>query len=189
MSSLLFSPDLEWLSPRGGANFSQHILPEAQHLLGPHKDCSSGDTGHPAAVTWEHPRFPQDYKQLSFGRKRAQTQQRPHCLRGISTWTSGQFQLSRSNTNTAFAPQPTPDAPPISHLGTRPHPIPGRFPLHHPPLSSRRPRLSQLRPSLLPGLPEQFLAQSVPVYQLTQCPWGGPLGSRALPLPLACSEP
>lgn len=128
MSSLLSSPDLEWLSPRGGANFSQHILPEAQHLLGPHKDCSSGDTGHPAAVTWEHPRFPQDYKQLSFGRKRAQTQQRPHCLRGISTWTSGQFQLSRSNTNTAFAPQPTPDTPPISRLGTRPHPLPGRFP-------------------------------------------------------------
>lgn len=66
LSSLLCRPGLEWLSPRGGANFSQHILPEAQHLLGPYKACSSGDTGHPAAVTREHPRFPQDYKPLSF---------------------------------------------------------------------------------------------------------------------------
>lgn len=64
--SLRRSPGPGWPSPRGDANFSQHILPEAQHLLGPHKDCSSGDTGHPAAVTREHPRFPQDSKLLSF---------------------------------------------------------------------------------------------------------------------------
>lgn len=58
LSSLPCSPGLEGLPPRGGANFSQHILPEAQHLLGPYKDWSSGDTGHPAAVTREHPGFP-----------------------------------------------------------------------------------------------------------------------------------
>lgn len=51
---------------RGGGGGGKHILPEAQQLLEPHKDRSSGDTGHPAAVTREHPRFPQDYKQLSF---------------------------------------------------------------------------------------------------------------------------
>lgn len=65
LSSLLCSPDPEWLSP-GGWGGGKHILPEAQQLLEPHKDRSSGDTGHPAAVTREHPRFPQDYKQLSF---------------------------------------------------------------------------------------------------------------------------
>lgn len=57
-SSLSPGPGLEGLPPRGGASLSQHILPEAQHLLGPHKSWSSGDTGHPAAVTWEHPGFP-----------------------------------------------------------------------------------------------------------------------------------
>lgn len=66
LSSPLSSPGLERLSPRGAADFSQHTLPEAQHLLGPYKDCSSGDTGHPAAVTWEHPRFPWGYQQPSF---------------------------------------------------------------------------------------------------------------------------
>lgn len=58
LSSLLCTPDLEWLSPGGRC---KHILPEAQQLLEPHKDRSSGDTGHPVAVTREHPRFPQDY--------------------------------------------------------------------------------------------------------------------------------
>lgn len=58
LSSLPCSPGLEGLPPRGDANFSQHTLPGAQHLLGPCKDWSSGDTGHPAAVTREHPGFP-----------------------------------------------------------------------------------------------------------------------------------
>lgn len=65
LSRLLPSPGLDRLPPRGGASVSQHILPQAQHLPGRDKDCSSGDAGHPAAVTREHPRSPREYKQLS----------------------------------------------------------------------------------------------------------------------------
>lgn len=45
---------------------SRHILPQAQHLPGRDKGCGSGDAGHPAAVTREHPRSPRGYEQLSF---------------------------------------------------------------------------------------------------------------------------
>lgn len=91
LSSLLAGPGLELLSPRGGADVSQHILPQAQHLLGRDKDCSSGDTGHPAAVTREHARFPRDQEQLSFCRKRAERQRPPHCPLGFSAWTLASF--------------------------------------------------------------------------------------------------
>lgn len=66
LPSQLPSPGRELLPPRGGATVSRHILPQAQHLPGRDKGCGSGDAGHPAAVTREHPRSPRGYEQLSF---------------------------------------------------------------------------------------------------------------------------
>ena len=60
----LCSPDPGWLAVSLGR--CKRLLPETQHLLEPHKDGSSDDPGQLAAVTREHPRLPQDYKQLSF---------------------------------------------------------------------------------------------------------------------------
>lgn len=67
LSSVLTSQPKPGMTASQGRHTLQSIPPaQGTASAAAIQRCSSGDTGHPAAVTWGHPRFPQDYDQLSF---------------------------------------------------------------------------------------------------------------------------
>lgn len=175
VSSLLTSPGLELLPPRGGANFSQHILPQAQHLLGRDKDCSSGDTGHPAAVTREHPRSPRDSKQLSLRRKRKKQNRKAAAASLPAGFSAGRWLSSNANTTLSCNGLLTRPPPAVTRAGDRPPPSRCRVlwllspqPVVSPPSSFRHSRPPWLLPRSL----------SRPVHPHTSGRWAS--GSEAL---------